>query len=121
MVKDNGGICIIQEQYADRCYGMPLSVESIRLVDFVLPPERIEPAILKLLNPSDTRQADDALLAAVRLICQHLLGRCGHDFYGYKMTTLVRCIRRRPQVLNTPARATIWATCSAIPTNAKRS
>ncbi|MBF5078717.1 hypothetical protein F1642_06155 [Paracoccus sp. NBH48] len=99
-VKEHGGICVIQEPRTARYDGMPLSAQSTGLVDYVLPPERIVPAILQFFDSSETQQADDAMLADARLICQHLLDRCGHDFSGYKMTTLVRRIRRRLQVLN---------------------
>ena len=99
-VKEHGGICVIQEPRTARYDGMPLSAESTGLVDYVLPPERIVPAILQFFDSSEMQQADDAMLADARLICQHLLERCGHDFSGYKMTTLVRRIRRRLQVLN---------------------
>ncbi|WP_410216553.1 CheR family methyltransferase [Paracoccus sp. (in: a-proteobacteria)] len=39
-------------------------------------------------------------MANARRICRHLLEICGHDLPGYKMSRLVRRIRRRMQVLN---------------------
>lgn len=99
-IKENGGMCVVQEPRTARYDGMPLSAESTGLVDFVLPPERIVPAILQFFQSSDTELAEDAMLADARDICQHLLDQTGHDFSGYKMSTLVRRIRRRLQVLN---------------------
>ncbi|WP_072295259.1 chemotaxis protein CheB [Paracoccus sp. SM22M-07] len=99
-IKENGGMCVVQEPRTARYDGMPLSAESTGLVDFVLPPERIVPAILQFFQSSDTELAEDAMLSDARDICQHLLDQTGHDFSGYKMSTLVRRIRRRLQVLN---------------------
>ena len=99
-IKENGGMCVVQEPRTARYDGMPLSAESTGLVDFVLPPERIVPAILQFFQSSDTELAEDAMLSDARHICQHLLDQTGHDFSGYKMSTLVRRIRRRLQVLN---------------------
>ncbi|RJL05098.1 chemotaxis protein CheB [Paracoccus aestuarii] len=99
-IKEHGGICVVQEPRTARYDGMPLSAESTGLVDFVLPPQDIIATILQFFESSDADLAEDALLADARLICQHLLDSCGHDFSGYKMSTLVRRIRRRLQVLN---------------------
>jgi two-component system CheB/CheR fusion protein len=99
-IKENGGMCVVQEPRTARYDGMPLSAESTGLVDFVLPPDRIVPSILQFFQSSDTDLAEDVMLADARLICQHLLDQTGHDFSGYKMSTLVRRIRRRLQVLN---------------------
>ncbi|WP_411837161.1 chemotaxis protein CheB [Paracoccus sp. ME4] len=99
-VKEHGGICVIQEPRTARYDGMPLSAESTGLVDYVLPPDRIVPAILQFFDSGDLDVAEDRMLADARHICQHLLEHCGHDFSGYKMSTLVRRIRRRLQVLN---------------------
>ncbi|MFN4061129.1 MAG: CheR family methyltransferase [Paracoccus hibiscisoli] len=99
-VKEHGGICVIQEPRTARYDGMPLSAESTGLVDFVLPPDRIVPAILQFFQSGRSTPPEDVMLADARLICQHLLDRCGHDFSGYKMSTLIRRIRRRLHVLN---------------------
>lgn len=99
-IKESGGMCVVQEPRTARYDGMPLSAESTGLVDFVLPPSRIVPAILQFFNSSDAELAEEVLLADARRICMHLLEQSGHDFSGYKMSTLVRRIRRRLQVLN---------------------
>ncbi|MFC0200795.1 chemotaxis protein CheB [Paracoccus rhizosphaerae] len=99
-IKENGGMCVVQEPRTARYDGMPLSAESTGLVDFVLSPDRIVPAILQFFDTSDADLAEDVLLADTRRICKLLLDRSGHDFAGYKMSTLVRRIRRRLQVLN---------------------
>ncbi|WP_265500997.1 chemotaxis protein CheB [Paracoccus beibuensis] len=99
-IKENGGMCVVQEPRTARYDGMPLSAEATGLVDFVLPPDRIVPAILQFFGSSDAELAEDVLLADARRICKLLLERSGHDFSGYKMSTLVRRIRRRLQVLN---------------------
>lgn len=99
-IKEHGGICLVQEPSTARYDGMPLSAEATGLVDFVLPPERIVPTILQFFESSDTELAEEVMTADARRICQHLLERTGHDFCGYKLSTLVRRIRRRMQVLN---------------------
>ncbi|WP_282602546.1 chemotaxis protein CheB [Paracoccus sp. PARArs4] len=98
-IKEHGGVCVVQEPRTARYDGMPLSAESTGLVDFVLPPDRIVPAILQFFESRDDEVAEESMMADARRICEVLHEQCGHDFGGYKMSTLVRRIRRRMQVL----------------------
>lgn len=101
-IKEQGGICVVQEPGTARYDGMPQSARATGIVDFVLPPEQIIPAILQFFDNSETGLAEETMIADARRICQLLHERTGHDFSGYKISTLLRRIRRRMQVLNLP-------------------
>ncbi|MFN3525170.1 MAG: chemotaxis protein CheB [Paracoccus sp. (in: a-proteobacteria)] len=98
-IKEHGGICVVQEPRTARYDGMPQSAAATGLVDFVLAPEQIVPAILQFFDSGNPGMAEETMIGDARRICQVLLERTGHDFGGYKISTLLRRIRRRMQVL----------------------
>ncbi|MBU2958188.1 chemotaxis protein CheB [Paracoccus sp. 1_MG-2023] len=98
-IKEHGGVCVVQEPRTARYDGMPLSAEATGLVDFVLAPDRILASIMHFFESRDNDMAEESMLEDARRICELVHEHCGHDFSGYKMTTLVRRIRRRMQVL----------------------
>ncbi|GGD70067.1 chemotaxis protein CheB [Croceicoccus mobilis] len=102
-VKENGGLAIAQEPQSARYDGMPLSAVGTGLVDFVEEPEAI---IACLRNFFDRRKqtgeaSGEAVFVAdhVNELCATLRETVGHDFSGYKRSTLSRRIQRRMQVL----------------------
>ncbi|WP_304616402.1 chemotaxis protein CheB [Paracoccus sp. (in: a-proteobacteria)] len=97
-IKEHGGICVVQEPRTARYDGMPLSAEATGLVDFVLTPEQIVPTLLQFFESSHEGMAEEAMIGDARRICDLLRDRTGHDFRGYKISTLLRRIRRRMQV-----------------------
>ncbi|MCO6049087.1 PAS domain-containing protein [Mesorhizobium sp. RP14(2022)] len=100
-VKEGGGICVVQEPNTARYDGMPLSAVGTGLVDFVKPPV----AIMDCLRAFFSRRGQDAHEEAevvadhVDEMCRVLRNAIGHDFSGYKRSTLVRRVERRMHVL----------------------
>ncbi|HXW07996.1 MAG TPA: chemotaxis protein CheB [Vicinamibacterales bacterium] len=101
-VKEQGGICLVQDpaeaEYAD----MPRNSIATGLVDDVLPVAAIPARILAYKAslmalrvpelPEDQPLSDEA---ALRQVLAHLRTRTGHDFSNYKRATVLRRIARR--------------------------
>lgn len=104
-IKEEGGICLVQEPAEAEYAEMPRSAIATGLVDHVLPVADLPAAIvafrehlaaLPLPPPSDDAPgADEAIL---REIFGHLRARTGHDLTNYKRPTLRRRIGRRMAV-----------------------
>lgn len=102
-IKELGGICAVQDPQTARYDGMPLSAVGTGLVDFVLQPEEIVATLnsyfdRKLFDGVDPAEAL-AVADHVDDVCRVIKESHGHDFSGYKRTTLNRRIARRMQVL----------------------
>ena len=102
IVKEFGGICVVQTPEEARYDGMPFSALSTKLVDFALPADDIVPRIKAFFDgafeprfPEDDLEAQRMLLD----ICMILKRSVGIDFSGYKRSTLFRRLNRRLQVL----------------------
>ena len=102
-IKEHGGLCVVQEPDTARYDGMPVSAVGTGLVDFVKPPEEIVDTLQRFF---DRRQESDSREKAAEVVSTHIDEMCdtlkkaiGHDFAGYKRSTLVRRIERRMQVL----------------------
>lgn len=102
-IKENGGVCAVQDPATARYDGMPVSAAGTGLVDFVLPPDQIVGCLMTFFSRAAARaRADEARPAGVAE-CLDDIGRVlrsgvGHDFSGYKQGTLVRRVERRMQV-----------------------
>ncbi|MBR0560557.1 CheR family methyltransferase [Neokomagataea anthophila] len=101
-VKEYGGLCIAQTPETARYDSMPLSAISTGLIDFIYPPADIIPNIQKYLK----RIAATPLTANMTFIheqmdelCRELRAVVGHDFSGYKHSTLLRRIARRMHIV----------------------
>jgi two-component system CheB/CheR fusion protein len=99
-VKENGGLCIAQEPGTAKYDGMPAAAIATGIVDFVLPPGEIAPAIVGFLRRqrglgSAYRESDEQREQVLR----YLRATTGHDFTRYRETTLGRRLDRRLQVL----------------------
>ncbi|SDE04230.1 chemotaxis protein CheB [Limimaricola pyoseonensis] len=99
-VKENGGLALVQAPETARYDGMPRSAVGTGLVDFVLRPSEILPRLrdyfARAIGGSDTVAGTGDQIDE---ICEALHEQTGHDFSGYKHTTLARRIQRRMQVM----------------------
>ncbi|RSU51651.1 chemotaxis protein CheB [Sphingomonas sp. S-NIH.Pt15_0812] len=101
-VKENGGVCIVQQPESARYDGMPLSAVGTGLIDFVKPAGEILECIRSFFDRR--RRGPGAIEADVVAdhiddLCHVLRNAVGHDFSGYKRSTLVRRVERRMHVL----------------------
>jgi two-component system, chemotaxis family, CheB/CheR fusion protein len=108
-IKEHGGLTLAQAEVEaddEAMRGMPWSAAATGFVDFVLPIEAMPAKLmgyLRHLNVVAERKNGDGVQsdAAEHLsqIIALLRVRTGHDFGGYKSSTLGRRIQRRMQVL----------------------
>ncbi|MEM7519687.1 MAG: CheR family methyltransferase [Pseudomonadota bacterium] len=100
-VKEMGGVCAVQSPEEARYDGMPFSALSTKVVDFTLPADEIIPRI-KMFFDGIFSQASFEENAAVEDAMSQIFGiikqSVGHDFKGYKRSTLYRRLIRRMQV-----------------------
>ncbi|MBP0617784.1 chemotaxis protein CheB [Jiella mangrovi] len=102
-VKEHGGLCIAQDPDTAKYDGMPVSAVGTGLVDFVRAPGGIVACLKDFFDRQEEGGPREGAAAAVADhvddICSTLREVIGHDFSGYKRTTLVRRIDRRMKVL----------------------
>ncbi|WP_244631224.1 chemotaxis protein CheB [Aureimonas sp. ME7] len=101
-VKEHGGLCVAQDPVTAKYDGMPLSAVGTGLVDFVKAPGDI----LECLSSFFRRRETDGSGGEAEFVADHVDDLCrvlrtavGHDFSGYKRSTLVRRVERRMHVL----------------------
>ena len=107
MVKENGGLVIVQSPETAKFDGMPRSAINTGIADFVLSPDEIVDEILNFSNyPTLLRpQEQDVLLSDEETfprIYAILKKVSGIDFTNYKRTTVLRRIERRMVVTHSP-------------------
>ena len=106
LVKEHGGLVIVQEPETAKFDGMPKSVIQTGLADFILSPEEIADEILNVSNtppllraPRIDGPADEDLLFSEEETLSHiytiLKNASGIDFTYYKRSTILRRIERR--------------------------
>jgi two-component system CheB/CheR fusion protein len=102
-IKENGGVCAVQQPESARYDGMPLSAVGTGLVDFVKPAGEILESLQGFFGRrrSDPAAEEEADVVADHIddMCRTLRNAIGHDFSGYKRSTLVRRVERRMHVL----------------------
>ncbi|WP_317186502.1 chemotaxis protein CheB [Devosia sp. BK] len=100
-IKEHGGISVVQEPGTAKYDGMPLSAVGTGLVDFVAAPAEIVGRLQSFFNRHKVDKHDQAEVVAdhVDELCRVLRTAVGHDFSGYKRSTLVRRVERRMHVL----------------------
>ncbi|MBE7182826.1 MAG: PAS domain-containing protein [Methylobacterium mesophilicum] len=100
-VKEGGGICVVQQPETARYDGMPLSAVGTGLVDFIKPPTGILECLRSFFGRREGDGHGEAEVVAdhVDEMCRILRTAIGHDFSGYKRSTLVRRVERRMHVL----------------------
>ncbi|SFG24424.1 two-component system, chemotaxis family, CheB/CheR fusion protein [Palleronia marisminoris] len=105
-IKEHGGLCVAQDPETAKYDGMPTSAQSTGLVDFVLPPEEIIDTVQQFFQKATVDGAGGQLARTVEEtlgdICSVVRTTAGHDFSGYKTSTLARRVQRRIQVLDLP-------------------
>nr|WP_231592648.1 chemotaxis protein CheB [Pelagovum pacificum] len=103
-IKEHGGLCIVQAPETAKYDGMPTSAQSTGLVDFVRSPDRIIESIQQFYAYTSVAESEEKLARTVEQcvedICTVVRKTSGHDFFGYKKSTLIRRIQRRIQVLD---------------------
>ncbi len=103
-IKEHGGLCVVQEPDTARYDGMPVSAVGTGLVDFIKPTSDIVSTLSRYFDRradgEDRAQAAEKVADHVDDMCETMREAVGHDFSGYKRSTLVRRIERRMQVLD---------------------
>ncbi|WP_437438333.1 CheR family methyltransferase [Celeribacter indicus] len=102
-IKECGGIAIAQAPEDARHDGMPRAAVGTGLVDFVEPAQMILPKLVDYFRREPGAALPsvetETVAAQVSALCDVLAQATGHDFSGYKRSTLTRRIERRMQVL----------------------
>ncbi|WP_337270766.1 CheR family methyltransferase [Oryzifoliimicrobium ureilyticus] len=101
-IKENGGLCVVQDATTAKYDGMPLSAIGTGLVDFIQPPSQMLTSIATFFfrQSKGGDQVQNVLVADhVDELCRTLRNAVGHDFSGYKRTTFLRRVERRMHVL----------------------
>ncbi len=103
LVKENGGMVMVQDEESAKFDGMPRSAISTGLPDFVLPPSDMPPQLLSFIKrPYSTVAArSESLLSdedGLSRIFSLLREKCKVDFTYYKPSTVTRRIERRMTV-----------------------
>lgn len=103
-IKEHGGVCVAQDPATAKYDGMPTSAQSTGLVDFVLSPEEIVETVQQFFLKAAVNGEGGELARTVEEtlgdICSVVRTTAGHDFSGYKTSTLARRVQRRIQVLD---------------------
>jgi two-component system, chemotaxis family, CheB/CheR fusion protein len=99
-IKDRGGVTLGQRPESAAYDSMPRSAIAAGLADDVLAPEEMPARLFEhaaRVLAADVPSPIDEVLAG---ICDLLHRRVGHDFSGYKPSTLVRRIGRRMEAVH---------------------
>jgi two-component system CheB/CheR fusion protein len=105
-IKQQGGVLMVQLPEEADYDAMPTSAINTGMVDFVLPAEQLAEKAEELAKdvlygdtaPFDASNIDEDDEATLHKILVQLQARTGHDFRGYKRSTLCRRINRRMRV-----------------------
>ena len=104
VIKEKGGITVVQNTESAKYEGMPESAISTGLADFVLRPstmpERIRECFTVGFSLPKPEEAEDHEQFPITLskIVTTISNRTGHDFSAYKKNTLIRRIQRHMTV-----------------------
>ena len=100
-IKENGGVCLAQAPETARYDGMPVSAMRTGLVDVVAPPSEMLSYLRRFFNfqPGEPNGGPAEIVDHLEDLCQSLSQSTGHDFSGYKRSTMARRVARRMQVL----------------------
>lgn len=101
-VKEHGGVCLVQTPDSAKYDGMPVAAISTGLVDFVTPPDRMLTCLqtyFERRRSVPSGPAPEQIADQIDGLCATLRAHLGHDFAGYKRSTIVRRVERRMHVL----------------------
>ncbi|MEX2609290.1 MAG: chemotaxis protein CheB [Gemmatimonadota bacterium] len=113
-IKEAGGVILAQAPEEAEYDGMPGSAIATGLVDLVLPARELGARVVALSAaraPWATHAGaplDDDQSGDLATILQQLRTHTGHDFQGYKSSTILRRIARRMQVTQTASLASYF-------------
>lgn len=99
MIKENGGVTIVQDSETAKYDGMPKSAIDTGMVDAVLPPEKIAEQLFTILEnkekpiPLQTYTENEQF--DFSKIIKYLKKELGADFTQYKMSTIQRRVEKR--------------------------
>lgn len=102
-IKEHGGVCVVQQPETARYDGMPVSAVGTGLVDYIKRPADIIDclsAFFERRSGEPREQQAEFVADHVDDLCGTLRSAVGHDFSGYKRSTLVRRVERRMHVLS---------------------
>jgi two-component system, chemotaxis family, CheB/CheR fusion protein len=104
-IKEKGGLILAQSPDDAEYQGMPLAAVETGAVDFVLPARELGAKVVELrargtllkapASVADLAEEDAGTLERIMAV---LRARSGHDFSGYKTSTVLRRVGRRMQV-----------------------
>jgi PAS domain S-box-containing protein len=97
-IKANGGMAVVQDPRTAEYDGMPRSAIATGLIDTVLPPEAMAPALLQYIQHffgTSDQEADALEGTYLDQVLALLRTRTQFDFRCYRKTTLLRRARRR--------------------------
>ena len=99
-IKEAGGIVMVQEPAEASFPSMPQNAIATGVADIVAPLARLAERIAEAAHSKEAVRSldEDGAANDVRRIVTFLRTRTGHDFSGYKRSTVLRRISRRMQV-----------------------
>ncbi|MHB1393943.1 MAG: MASE3 domain-containing sensor histidine kinase [Clostridia bacterium] len=108
-IKEAGGIVIAQDLQTSKFNGMPKSVISTNICDFILSPATMPEKLLRYTGQSssitviaDEEQRVDEATDILTLIYNIIKNRYSVDFGIYKQSTVLRCLDRRIRICQIP-------------------
>ena len=120
-IKEAGGIVMVQEPAEAGFPSMPQNAIATGVADVVAPLARLAERIVEAAHSKEAVRSLDGDGAAndIRRIVAFLRTRTGHDFSGYKRSTVLRRIQRRMQVCQILSPADYLKYLRASPEEAK--
>ncbi len=106
-IKESGGITMAQSPEESEYRGMPESAIATGHIDVIRPVGQLGPEIVRLFSgngaeePSEGGKAASVDQSTIADILSLVRKEMGHDFTGYKQSTINRRIRRRAQFAHT--------------------
>jgi two-component system CheB/CheR fusion protein len=102
-IKGELGMVMVQEPASARYNGMPDSAIATGLADYVLPPEKMPDQLVEYVNRlvmgvPKALPPEEIATQALQKVHMLLRSATGHDFSGYKASTILRRIQRRMNV-----------------------
>ena len=100
-IREAGGVVLVQDPREAEYNSMPESAIATGFADFVLPVRQIAEKVDELLRSRQRLEKPNSGLddeQIVGRILEHLQTSTGHDFSGYKRSTVLRRLARRMQI-----------------------
>jgi len=104
VVKEKGGVTVVQSTGSAKYEGMPESAIGTGLTDFILAPPDMPERILECFTlgsgmpkPEEAEEQENFPVTLSKIVTT-ISNRTGHDFSAYKKSTLIRRIQRRMAV-----------------------